>query len=80
MCSGSHGNSGVVRHRPHTIQAQATLQKIIDENSDKMPNEFRLVANKRVDNLKVVPSAMNWNHMREQVNSVSASTALPRCI
>jgi hypothetical protein len=38
--SGSHGNSGSLRPRPHTIQARATLQKIIDENADQMPNEF----------------------------------------
>jgi hypothetical protein len=69
--SGSHGNVGARRPRPETIQAQATLMTIINENADQMPNEFRLVGNKRVDNLKVVPSAMNWNHMREQVNYVS---------
>jgi hypothetical protein len=71
--SGSHGNAGARRPRPQTIQAQATLMTIINENADQMPNEFRLVGNKRVDNLKVVPSAMNWDHMREQVNYVSSS-------
>lgn len=73
--SGSHGNSGVHRPQIHTIQARATLTTIVNENADQMPNEFRMIGKKRVAALKVLPSAMNWNHMREMANAVSSSSS-----
>ena len=43
---------------------------IIQENANRMPNEFRNIGRKQVNNLLVLPSALNWNHMREISNSV----------
>ena len=43
---------------------------IIQENADRMPNEFRNIGRKRVNNLLVLSSALNWDHMREINNSV----------
>ena len=69
--SGSHGNLGVLRPRPHTIQAEANMMTIINDNADRMPNSTREIGQKRVDNLKVLPSACNWDHIRMASNLVS---------
>ena len=68
--NGMHGNSGITRPRPHTIQAEANFMTIIQENADRMPNEFRNIGRKRVNNLLVFPSALNWDHMKDISNSV----------
>ena len=72
--NGMHGNSGITRPRPHTIQAEANFATIIQENVDRMPNEFRNIGRKRVNNLLVLPSALNWDHMRDISNSVLPSS------
>ena len=68
--NGMHGNSGITRPRPHTIQAEANFMTIIQENADRIPNEFRNIGRKRVNNLLVLLSALNWDHMRDISNSV----------
>ena len=68
--NGMHGNSGITWPRPHTIQAEANFMTIIQENADRMPNEFRNIGRKGVNNLLVLPSALNWDHMRNISNSV----------
>ena len=68
--NGMHGNSGITRPRPHTIQAEANFTTIIEENADCMPKEFSNIGRKRVNNLLVLPSALNWDHMRDISNSV----------
>ena len=65
-----HGNFGITWPRPHTIQAEANFMTIIQKNTDRMPNEFRNIGRKRVNNLLVLPSALNWDHMRDISNSV----------
>lgn len=70
--SGCHSNASSLRPRSLTIQARATLKKIMDKNADQMLFEFRLGGNKRVNNFKVVPSTMSGDHMREHVNDVSS--------
>lgn len=72
--NGTHGNFGIARPRPHTIQAEANLSTIIQDNADRMPNEFRNIGQKRVHNLLVLPAALNWDHMRDMSNSVCHST------
>ena len=57
--NGTHENSGLSRLRLHTIQAEANFATIIQENADRMPNEFRNIGRKRVNNLLVLPSALN---------------------
>ena len=44
--NGMHGNSGITRPQPHTIQAKANFATIIQENADRMPNEFRNIGRK----------------------------------
>ena len=57
--NGTHGNSRIPCPRAHTIQAEANFMTIIQENVDRMPNEFRNIGNKRVNNLLVLPAALN---------------------
>ena len=57
-------------HMAHTIQVEANFMTIIQENADHMPNEFRNIGRKRVKNFLVLPSVLNWDHMRDISNSV----------
>jgi hypothetical protein len=57
--SGCHGNLGVLRPRTQTIQAEANMMTIINDTADRMPNATREIGQKRVDNLKILPSACN---------------------
>ena len=68
--NGTHGNTRVPRPRAHTIQAEANFMTIIQENADRMPNEFRNIGKKQVNNLLVLPVALNWDHMRDISNSI----------
>jgi hypothetical protein len=69
--SGCHGNLGVLRPRAHTIQAEANMMTIINDTADRMPNSTREIGQKRVDNLKILPSACNWDHIRLACNHIS---------
>ena len=44
--NGMHGNFGITRPQPHIIQAEANFMTIIQENADRMPNEFRNIGRK----------------------------------
>ena len=66
----THGNARIPRPRAHTIQAEANFMTIIQENADCMPNEFKNIGKKQVNNLLVLPAALNWDHMRHISNSV----------
>ena len=54
-----HRNSRITRPRPHMIQAETNFTTIIQENTDHMPNEFRNIGRKRVNNLLILPSTLN---------------------
>ena len=70
FCNGSHGNIGMSRPRPRTIQAKANLMTIISGNTDRMPNEFRCIGGSQVNNVLVLPCTLNWDHMRLLSNLV----------
>lgn len=74
--NGTHGNAGIARPRAHTIEAKANFMTIIHKNADRMSNEFRNIGKKRVNNLLVLSTALNWDHMRDISNSVSYSDCL----
>jgi hypothetical protein len=69
--SGCHGNLGVLRPCDHTIQAEANMMTIINDTADRMPNSTWEIGQKQVDNLKILPSAYNWDHIRLACNHVS---------
>jgi hypothetical protein len=69
--SGCHGNLGVLKPCTHTIQAEANMMTIINKTADRMPNSTREIGQKRVDNLKILPSACNWDHIRLVNNHIS---------
>ena len=68
--NGMQENSGITRPRPHTIQAEANFMTIIQENADRMPNEFRNIGRKQVNNLLILPSVLNWDYIRDISNLV----------
>ena len=70
LINGTHGNAKIPRLYAHTIQAEANFMTIIQKNSDRMLNEFRNIGKKRVNNLLVLPAALNWDHMRNISNLV----------
>ena len=43
---------------------------IIQEKADRMPNEFRNIEKKRANNLLVLPTALNWDHIKDISNLV----------
>jgi hypothetical protein len=69
--SGCHGNLGVLRPHAHTIQAEANMMTIIYDTTDRMPNATQEIGQKRVDNLKILPSTCNWDHIWVASNHVS---------
>jgi hypothetical protein len=71
LVSGCYGNLEVLRPRAHTIQAEANMMTIINDTADRMPNSTREIGQKRVDNLKILPSACNWDHIRLACNHVN---------
>ena len=64
-----HKNFGIARPQTHTIQAEANFMTIIQDNADRMPNEFEIIKRKQVNNPLVLPVALNWDHMRDINNS-----------
>jgi hypothetical protein len=47
------------------------MMTIINETADRMPNSTREFDQKRVDSLKILPSACNWDHIQLASNHVS---------
>jgi hypothetical protein len=61
----------------HIIQAKANMMTIINDTADRMPNSTREIGQKRVDNLKILLSACNWDHIRLACNHVSSLQLSP---
>jgi hypothetical protein len=61
----------VLRPHAHIIQAEANMMTIINDTADRMPNATQEIGQKRVDNLKILLSACNWDHIRVASNHVS---------
>ena len=66
-------NAGFARPQAHTIQAKANFVTIIQDNVDRMVIEFRNITKKQVNNLLVLPIALNWDHMKDISNLISHS-------
>jgi hypothetical protein len=47
------------------------MMTIINETANRMPNSTREIGQKQVDNLKILPLAYNWDHIRLASNHVS---------
>ena len=43
---------------------------IIQKNADHIPNEFKNIGKKQVNNLLVLSAVLNWDHMRDISNLV----------
>ena len=47
------------------------MMTIINDIANKKPNATREIGQRQVDNLKIVPSTYNWDHIRVASNHVS---------
>ena len=70
--NSTHGNQGMKRPRPHTIQAEGTIMAIVRQNADLMPTQMKGIGRKRQDIRKVLPSPWNWKAIHEESNRVSS--------
>ena len=52
-----HGNSGLVKPRPHIVQATATLRYILNKLVDHMPHKSRTLASGEKIVSKVFPAS-----------------------
>ena len=46
---------------------------VIQDNADRMPNEFKNIGKKCVINLFVLLVTLNWDHIRDINNSINYS-------
>jgi hypothetical protein len=47
------------------------MMTIINKTVDRMPNSTREIGQRRVDNLKILSSAYNWDYIRLASNHIS---------
>jgi hypothetical protein len=47
------------------------MMTMINDTADRMPNTTLEIGQKQVDNLKILPSAYNWDHNQVASNHVS---------
>jgi hypothetical protein len=66
----SHGNHGVKRPRPATVQAMGSIKAIIQDTADQMPNQYRGIGHGREDNRKMLSAGSSWKQIREDANVV----------
>ena len=56
MVAQMHGNIGLRKPRPHTIQATSTLRCILDKSVDHMPHRSRVLTSGKKVVSKVFPT------------------------
>lgn len=74
--TSSHGNSGQLRPRPATVQAEGTIHAIVRMNADLMPHQMKGIGGGRQDVRQVLPSTLNWKQVLSDVNEVCFSIRL----
>ena len=76
MVAQMHGNTGLCKPRPHTIQATATLRCILDKSVDHMPHRSRVLASGKKVVSKGLSTTWKWKDTIPEVNEVNASFRL----
>ena len=54
-----HGNAGCLRPRKHVVQAEASMQFVVQMNADLMPHQMKSLGVGRQDVCMVLPSELN---------------------
>ena len=76
MVAQMHGNMGLRKPRPHTLQAIATLRCIMDKSTDHVPHRSQvLICGKKVVT-KALPAIWKWKDTIPHVNEVNKSFGL----
>ena len=76
MVAQMHGNTGLRKPRPHTVQATATLRCIVDKSADHMPHRSRVLTCGKKVVTKVLPATWKWKDTVPHVNEVNKSFGL----
>ena len=76
MVAQMHGNTGLRKPRPHTVQATATLLCIVDKSADHMPHRSRVLTCGKKVVTKVLPATWKWKDTIPHVNEVNKSFGL----
>ena len=71
MVAQMHGNTGLHKPRPHTIQATATLRCILNKSADHLPHRSRVLASGKKVVSKVLPAIWKWKETILKVNEVN---------
>ena len=71
-----HGNTGLHKPKPHTIQATTTLRCILDRSADHVPHRSRVLAFGKKVVSKVLPAIWKWKETILEVNEVNTSFGL----
>ena len=72
-----HGNLGSKKPRMETIQAIATLRRLIELDADKMPHKTRTLESGEKVTAMVLPSSLRWSDQLKTINESNASLNLP---
>ena len=76
MVAQMHGNTGLRKPRPHTMQATATLRCIVDKSADHMPHRSRVLSCGKKVVTKVLLATWKWKDTVPHVNEVNKSFGL----
>ena len=76
MVAQMHGNMGLRKPRPHTVQATATLRCIVDKSADHMPHRSRVLTCGKKVVTKVLPATWKWKDTIPHMNEVNKSFGL----
>ena len=76
MVAQMHRNTGLRKPKPHSIQATATIQCILDKSIVHMPYRSRVMASGKKVVSKVLPATWKWKETIPEVNEVNTSFGL----
>ena len=71
MVAQMHGNIGLRKPRPHTIQTIATLQCIHNKSVDHMPHTSRVLVSRKKVVSKILLATWKWKETIPEVNEVN---------
>ena len=76
MVAQLHGNSGLRKPRPHTVQAIATLRCILEKSADHMPHRSHVLSSGEKVVTKVLHTTWKWKDTIPELNKVNTSFGL----
>jgi hypothetical protein len=71
-----HGNTGIRKPRPHTVQAEGTVMTLVRDHADRPPVPMKGIGRGRKDVHLFFLPPLSWTVVREAANSVSDFTLI----